>query len=91
MYGATLALSAIALIGALRFLLGGAADATTLTLPLGLPWLGAHFRLDALASFFLVVINLGGRVRQACTVSATAIMTPRRTACFPSSPPFSPA
>ncbi len=30
------------------------------TLPLGLPWLGAHFRIDALASFFLVVVNLGG-------------------------------
>ena len=59
-YGATLAVSAIALAGTLRFLLGGAADATTLTLPVGLPWLGAHFRLDALASFFLVVINLGG-------------------------------
>ena len=59
-YGATLAVSAIALIGALRCLLGGAADAGTLTLPVGLPWLGAHFRLDALASFFLVVINLGG-------------------------------
>ena len=59
-YGATLAISAIALACALRSLLGGAADATTLTLPIGLPWLGAHFRLDALASFFLVVINLGG-------------------------------
>ena len=59
-YGATLAVSATALIGALRFLLGGAADATSLTLPVGLPWLGAHFRLDALASFFLVVVNLGG-------------------------------
>ena len=29
-------------------------------LPLGLPWIGAHFRLDALAAFFLVVVNLGG-------------------------------
>src|SRR6185369_1224198 len=58
-YSATLAVSAIALAGALRSLLGGA-DATMLTLPVGLPWLGAHFRLDALASFFLVVINLGG-------------------------------
>src|SRR6266704_671942 len=27
---------------------------------LGLPWLGAHFQIDALASFFLVVVNLGG-------------------------------
>src|SRR5439155_1445711 len=32
---------------------------TALALPVGLPWLGAHFRLDALASFFLVVVNLG--------------------------------
>ena len=28
-------------------------------LPLGLPWLGAHFRLDMLAAFFLVVVDLG--------------------------------
>ena len=36
------------------------AAAPPLTLPLGLPWLGAHFRLDALAAFFLGVVNLGG-------------------------------
>jgi hydrogenase-4 component B len=30
------------------------------TLPFGLPWLGAHFRLDALAAFFIIVVNLGG-------------------------------
>ncbi|WP_407185749.1 hydrogenase 4 subunit B [Bradyrhizobium centrosematis] len=30
------------------------------TLPIGLPWLGAHFRLDALSAFFLIVVNLGG-------------------------------
>jgi formate hydrogenlyase subunit 3/multisubunit Na+/H+ antiporter MnhD subunit len=28
-------------------------------LPLGLPWIGAHFRLDALSAFFLAVVNLG--------------------------------
>jgi hypothetical protein len=33
---------------------------STVSLPLGLPWLGAHFRIDALAAFFLVVVNLGG-------------------------------
>jgi formate hydrogenlyase subunit 3/multisubunit Na+/H+ antiporter MnhD subunit len=33
---------------------------STVTLPLGLPWLGAHFRIDALAAFFLVVVNFGG-------------------------------
>jgi len=29
-------------------------------LPLGLPWLGAHFRIDALSAFFLFIVNLGG-------------------------------
>jgi hydrogenase-4 component B len=59
-YGATMAVSAIALIGSLRWLLGDTASAAQLTLPIGLPWLGAHFRVDALASFFLIVVNLGG-------------------------------
>src|SRR5260370_895321 len=59
-YSATLAGSAIALIGSIRWLLGDTANAADLTLPVGLPWLGAHFRLDGLASFFLVVVNLGG-------------------------------
>jgi hydrogenase-4 component B len=31
-------------------------------LPIGLPWLGAHFRFDALAAFFLAVVNLGGAI-----------------------------
>src|SRR6185312_12659014 len=58
-YSAASVICAIALWGSLRFLLG-AADVTGVVLPVGLPWLGAHFRLDALASFFLVVVNLGG-------------------------------
>ena len=32
----------------------------TVQLPIGLPWLGAHFRLDCLSALFLVVVNLGG-------------------------------
>jgi formate hydrogenlyase subunit 3/multisubunit Na+/H+ antiporter MnhD subunit len=31
----------------------------TLSLPLGLPWLGAHFRLDRLSAFFLIVVDFG--------------------------------
>jgi hypothetical protein len=38
----------------------GQGSAESQTLPIGLPWLGAHFRLDALSAFFLVVVNLGG-------------------------------
>ena len=37
----------------------GAAAPTSSVLPLGLPWLGAHFRIDALAAFFLAVVDLG--------------------------------
>ncbi|HET7911030.1 MAG TPA: hydrogenase 4 subunit B, partial [Pseudolabrys sp.] len=33
---------------------------SSISLPLGLPWLGAHFRIDALSAFFLIVVNLGG-------------------------------
>nr|WP_252393862.1 hydrogenase 4 subunit B [Candidatus Rhodoblastus alkanivorans] len=36
-----------------------AAPAEALTLPLGLPWLGAHFRIDALSAFFLAIVNFG--------------------------------
>ena len=32
----------------------------TVRLPIGLPWIGANFRIDALAALFLVIINLGG-------------------------------
>jgi hydrogenase-4 component B len=59
-YSATSVICAVALFGSLCWLIGGKANASGVTLPVGLPWLGAHFRLDALASFFLVVVNLGG-------------------------------
>ncbi|KOF15236.1 oxidoreductase [Ensifer adhaerens] len=61
-YGTSLVVSSIAVATALVQLVAAISptSASTLTLPLGLPWLGAHFRLDALAAFFLVVINFGG-------------------------------
>ncbi|GAB4572454.1 MAG: hydrogenase 4 subunit B [Rhodothalassiaceae bacterium] len=31
-----------------------------MTLPIGIPWIGAHFRIDGLAAFFLMIVNLGG-------------------------------
>ncbi|WP_119420289.1 hydrogenase 4 subunit B [Desertibaculum subflavum] len=57
-YGASLAATVVALAGALLHLVAG--GTSEVVLPLGLPWLGAHFRLDALAAFFLVVVNFGG-------------------------------
>lgn len=59
-YGASLAVSAVAFSSALAALIGPAGSAAASTLPLGIPWIGAHFRIDALAAFFLVVVNLGG-------------------------------
>src|SRR5271157_6199357 len=58
-YGAALAICAALLVLALIELLGRA-NGEELVLPLGLPWIGAHFRVDGLSAFFLVVINLGG-------------------------------
>lgn len=63
-YGACLALTSLALIVALAHLASGG-DPATIVLPLGLPWIGAHFGLDALAAFFLAVVNLGGAAASA--------------------------
>jgi formate hydrogenlyase subunit 3/multisubunit Na+/H+ antiporter MnhD subunit len=59
-YGLALGATTLALGIAVSSLLAGGARANALSLPVGLPWLGAHFRLDALAAFFLLVVNLGG-------------------------------
>src|SRR5262245_32246807 len=66
-YGGCLVVTLVSLGAALAQLLGDA-QPVTLTLPLGLPWIGAHFRLDALAAFFLAVVDLG-----AATASLFAI------------------
>jgi hydrogenase-4 component B len=58
-YGGALVISTVATVAALQALLS-AAGTETATLPLGLPWLGAHFRLDALSAFFLLIVDLGG-------------------------------
>jgi len=58
-YGLCLLTSLVALAAALTQLMGGTSVPAAVTLPLGLPWLGANFRLDMLAAFFLVVVNLG--------------------------------
>ena len=57
-YSASMAATAISLAAALMHLLG-AAPPQSVTLPIGVPWLGAHLRIDALSAFFLVVVDLG--------------------------------
>ena len=66
-YGGSLLLAVVSLVAGTIHLLGHAAPAAV-TLPLGLPWIGAHFRLDALSAFFIVVVDLG-----AATASLFAI------------------
>ena len=58
-YGLSFAACAAILLSSFAALVGGG-GAAALVLPLGVPWQGAHLRLDALAAFFLVVVNLGG-------------------------------
>jgi formate hydrogenlyase subunit 3/multisubunit Na+/H+ antiporter MnhD subunit len=60
-YGASLAAAVVALALALAHLLGGGTP-SSVRLPLGLPWIGANFRLDALSAFFLIIVNLGGAI-----------------------------
>jgi len=58
-YGSSLITSLVALGVALAHLVGGDTASPMMTLPLGLPWLGAHFRIDMLSAFFLAVVDLG--------------------------------
>ena len=58
-YGASLAASVAVLYAASAHLLAGSGE-TGMVLPLGLPWQGAHFRVDALTAFFQAVVNIGG-------------------------------
>ena len=59
-YGVALVTTSALCVIAMASLFERPAVVSTAVLPIGLPWLGAHFRIDALAAFFLVVVNLGG-------------------------------
>ncbi len=50
-------LAAVALLAGGLDRLGGGGP-TALTLPFGLPWLHAHFRVDNLSALFLVIVNI---------------------------------
>ena len=58
-YSVALVASATALVVACSVFVTDAGSVDTVQLPIGLPWLGAHFRLDSLGALFLVVVNLG--------------------------------
>jgi formate hydrogenlyase subunit 3/multisubunit Na+/H+ antiporter MnhD subunit len=87
-YGATLVICIVALFGPVRSLIAAdAANVPGLTLPIGLPWLGAHFQIDALAAFFLLVVNLRGAAASLFGLGY-GHHDRRRTAFFPSSLSF---
>jgi hydrogenase-4 component B len=56
-YGGSLILCGVLLFVGLTAL-GGPIQ--RLVLPLGLPWVGTHLRLDSLSAFFLALVGLGG-------------------------------
>ena len=58
-YGTAFFIALVATVAALAQLSGEGGAVSNIVLPLGLPWVGAHFRLDALSAFFLVVVDLG--------------------------------
>jgi len=67
-YGASLVIALTAFLAGMAQLLRGGVPADDIMLPLGLPWIGVRFRMDALSAFFVVVVDLG-----AATASLFAI------------------
>ena len=59
-YGLSLAIMLASAAIALRQMLIGDATPLVLQLPIGLPGLSSHFRLDLLSSFFLLIVNFIG-------------------------------
>src|SRR5207247_2607945 len=57
-YGACAVVCVAALAASAYGLLAGS-EPDRLVLPLGIPWIGAHFAIDPLALAFLVIVNLG--------------------------------
>jgi formate hydrogenlyase subunit 3/multisubunit Na+/H+ antiporter MnhD subunit len=58
-YGVCLGVALVLLLVGCAHLLLVQEPTPPVVLPVGLPLIGAHFRLDALAAFFLIVVNLG--------------------------------
>ena len=73
-------------IGALALVNLLAGHSESLVLPLGLPWIGSHFRLDALAALFLAIVGFGS-----CAASVYAIGYGRHEASPGRVLPFYPA
>ncbi|MBU1174424.1 MAG: hydrogenase 4 subunit B [Alphaproteobacteria bacterium] len=60
-YGLSFFISSLAVV-LLLFHLLALGEVSRTSLPLGLPWIGANFRLDALSSLFLLIVDFGGAI-----------------------------
>ena len=79
-YGLTMAVCIVAAAAALVWLVWGEANTSALILPIGLPWIGAHFRLDAWPRSSSSW-SISAAPPRASTASATAGTSTRRNAC----------
>lgn len=61
-YGASLALALPLFAVGAATLCGYAPQGEAIVLPIGLPWLGAHFAIDPLTALFMVIVDLGAAV-----------------------------
>jgi len=82
-YGLALVTTIVASVAAAARLVDGGVVA--LALPLGLPGIGARFRLDSLSAFFLTVVNVGAAAASLYGIGYGAHEVARRQvlACFP--------
>ena len=83
LYAAAAAACGAAGLAGLGFLLLRADAQDALVLPAGLPWLSAHLRLDALAAWFLVAVDLAGAAAAVFAIGyASHADEPRRIVPF---------
>ncbi len=84
-YAGCLAASLALLVAGLRHLGVPGQPSPSLVLPLGLPWLHAHARLDNLSALFMVMVDLGGAAASAFAIGYGGHVPERRrvTPFFP--------
>jgi len=82
-YACTALASLVLLVGGLRHLGASPGTGPAIILPIGLPWMHAHFRLDNLSALFMVVVNLGTTMASVYGIGYCAhLPEPRRVTPF---------
>lgn len=82
-YGGSALASLFLLSGGLEHLGGAQGAGPSMVLPLGLPWIKVHLRLDNLSALFMVIVNLSAAAASAFGVSyGSHLPEPRRVTPF---------